>query len=105
MLSFSQFTYHSNREVVVDDAVGNRISLLLLVVRDDVYIPAVQHHLSAMLNVPKDLHQATTLITCREQPENSIYFNSVLFISNHNNSWLEVLYVKVETYNIRKKPQ
>lgn len=62
----SAFPYHSDREVVVDDAVGDGVSLLLLVVGDDVYVPAVQHHLSAVLDVPEELHQAAALVTCPE---------------------------------------
>lgn len=45
-------SYHTNGEVVVDDAVGNRVTLLLLVIRDDVYVPSVQHHFSAVFDVP-----------------------------------------------------
>lgn len=58
-------SYHSNREVVVDDAVGDRVSLLFLVVRDDVYIPAVQHHFCAVLDIPKELQQVAALVTCQ----------------------------------------
>ncbi len=67
-----QFPYHSNREVVVDNAVGDRVSLLLLVIRDDIDVPAVQHHLYAVLNVPEKLQQAAPLIACPEEPEGKV---------------------------------
>lgn len=63
----NRFSYHTNGEVVVDDAVGDRISLLLLVVGHDVDVPAVQHHLCAVLDVPKELQQTAAFVTCRGQ--------------------------------------
>lgn len=62
----NKLPYHSNREVIVDDAVGDRVALLLLVIGDDVYVPAVQHHLCAVLDVTEELQQAATLVTCPE---------------------------------------
>lgn len=56
-------SYHSDGEVVVDDAVGDGVSFLLFVIRDDVDVPAVQHHLCAVLDVPQELQQAATFIT------------------------------------------
>lgn len=59
-------SYHTNGEVVVDDAVGNRVTLLLLVIRDDVYVPPVQHHFSAVFDVPQELQQTATFVTYRK---------------------------------------
>ena len=57
--------YHSYGEVVVDDAVWHRVALLLLVFGDDVDVPAVQHQLDAVLDVPQGLQHATPLVACR----------------------------------------
>lgn len=56
-------THHSNRKVVVDDVVGDRVTLLLLVMRDNVDVPAVQNHFSAVFDVPQELQQAASLVT------------------------------------------
>lgn len=45
-------THHSDRKVVVDNVVGDRVPLLLLVIRDNVDVPAVQNHFGAVFNVP-----------------------------------------------------
>lgn len=71
-VSIYRSPYHSNREIVVDDAVGDRVSLLLLVIGDNIYVPAVQHHLCAVLDVPEELQQASALVTCREEPERKV---------------------------------
>ena len=59
-------TYHSYGEVVVDDAVGDWVALLLLVFGDDVDVPAVQHQLDAVLDVPQGLQHAAPLVACRK---------------------------------------
>lgn len=56
-------TYHSDRKVVVDNVVGDRVPLLLLVIRNNVDVPAVQNHFGAVFDVPYELQQAATLIT------------------------------------------
>lgn len=55
--------HHADGEVVVDDAVGDGVALLLLVVGDDVDVPAVQRHLGAVFDVPEELQQAAALVT------------------------------------------
>lgn len=59
----SWITHHSNGEIVVDDAVWDRVPILLLVVGDHVNSPPVQHDLGAVLNVLQDLQQIATFIT------------------------------------------
>lgn len=63
-MQYSAKTYHSNREVIVNNAVGNRVTLLLLIIRDNIDVPAIEHHVCTVLNVFEDLQQATTLIAC-----------------------------------------
>lgn len=59
------WTYHPDRKVVVDDVVGDRVTLLLLVIRDNVDVPAIQDHFGAVFDVPQELQQAAALVTCR----------------------------------------
>lgn len=50
-------TYHSNREVVVDDLVGNGVSYLLGVVWYHLDSPAVHGNQLASFNLLQDLSQ------------------------------------------------
>lgn len=71
-------THHADGEVVVDDAVRHRVAALILVGRGDVDLPAVQHHLGAVLDVPHDLQQALTLVACsprRRRPRAPLFNN------------------------------
>lgn len=60
-------THHSDGEVVVHDAVRHRVASLVLVCGRDVDLPAIQHHLRAVLDVPHDLQQALALVACRKR--------------------------------------
>lgn len=62
MYSLSVKTHHSYGEVVVHNAVRHRVPSLLLVSRCHIDLPAIQHHLCAVLNVPKDLQEVFALI-------------------------------------------
>lgn len=56
-------THHSDGEVVVDDAVRHRVPSLVLVCGRDIDLPAVQHQLGAVLDVPHYLQEALALVT------------------------------------------
>lgn len=55
-------TYHSNGKVVVYNAVRHWVPSLFLVCGCDINLPAIQHHLCTVLNVPQDLKEAFALI-------------------------------------------
>lgn len=55
-------THHSNREVIVYNAVRHRVPSLLLVCGCDIYLPAIQQHLCTVLDVLQDLQEALALI-------------------------------------------
>lgn len=54
--------HHSNGEVVIDYAVWHRVSFFLLVIRGNVNVPAVQYHLTTVLNVPEELEKIASFI-------------------------------------------
>lgn len=60
-------THHSDGEVVVHNAIRHRVASLVLVRGRDVNLPAIQHHLRAVLDVPHDLQQALALVACRKR--------------------------------------
>lgn len=57
--------YHSNGEVVIDNAVWHRVSFFLLVIRGNVNGPSVQHHLTTVLNVPEELEKIASFVAWR----------------------------------------
>lgn len=71
------WTYHPDRKVVVDNVVGDRVTLLLLVIRDNVDVPAIQDHFSAVFDVPQELQQAAALVACREPRQSMTMFNQL----------------------------
>lgn len=49
----TQIAYYSYGEIVVDDAVWDRISIFLFVIGYDINLPSIQHYLSTVLNIFK----------------------------------------------------
>lgn len=68
----STLTHHSDGEVVVHDAVRHRIPSLLLVGRRDINLPAIQHHLGAVLHVPQDFKKAFALVASEQQERRDV---------------------------------
>lgn len=56
-------SYHSNREVVVDDFVGHRVTSLLTVLQGHLYAPAIHRNHRTALNVLQDPAQIHTIIS------------------------------------------
>lgn len=46
--------YHPYGKIIVDDAVGDGVAILLFVIGDHVNLPPVKHYLCTVLNVFQD---------------------------------------------------
>lgn len=70
-------SHHSDGKVIVHYAVGYRISLLLLIIRDNVDVPAVKHHLGAVLDIPEELKQTASFIACQSQHRHYVNLHNI----------------------------
>ena len=68
----SRPTHHSDGEVVVDYAVRHRVPSLVLICGCDIDLPAIQHQLRAVLDVPHYLQEALALVTSGREGEVSL---------------------------------